>query len=142
MGRSSNPEYAPVYQIDPPDYLEQWHDSPKHSALQLYQGPYGSTVTLPRTLEKSLRVFTTPREHRTKQSAHKHAAFGAYLALYQAGLLDQYLLPMYRADGPVLDAEVRQVLRDVERRAGTVNALAQINPWIPLQAEGGSWYTT
>lgn len=99
---------------------------------QPYQGPWGARVTLPKLLPKDLRVFSTDRVHTTKRSAYNNVAFDAYLALYNAGLLNQHLLPLTSVVEPELDEEVKALLKEIEKRDGTATVSAQFNPWAPI----------
>ena len=92
--------------------------------------PYGSTVTLPRCLHVPVREFTVPRMYQNKASAHRHAAFKAYMSLYEHGLLNESLLPNISAVERK-DEELQAMLKDVEKRAGTANVSLQMNPWLP-----------
>lgn len=79
-------------------------------------------MTLPRLLPAHLRVFATKREYKTKISAHRHAAFMAYKALYDAGLLNDSLLPLTS-------------MNPIEERMGTARVALQMNPWRPANDE-------
>jgi hypothetical protein len=50
-------------------------------------------VALPNCLETSLRTVAGRKEWRTERAASKDAAFQAYAALYEVGLLNENLLP-------------------------------------------------
>ncbi|KAF8654247.1 hypothetical protein AX16_003768 [Volvariella volvacea WC 439] len=123
-------ENRPIYEVSPREYPEGWHvvGSPG-SSLPLHPGPFGATVTLPRTLPPEVREFSVPEEYRTKASAMRHVAYKAYLALYEAGLLNEHLLPFPNMMEPELDAEVKQLMKVVERREGTAQVTVQIDPW-------------
>ena len=97
-----------------------------------YQGPWGARVTLPKLLPKNLRVFSTDRVHATKHSAYGNVAFDAYLALYNAGLLNQHLLPLISVVEPQLDDQVKALLEAIEKRDGKADISAQFNPWAPI----------
>ncbi|EPQ54406.1 P-loop containing nucleoside triphosphate hydrolase protein [Gloeophyllum trabeum ATCC 11539] len=132
---------APLYDIDPPDFPEGWHaNDPRHQGLP-YPGPFGATVTLPRYVDADLRVHTVPRKYPSKMSARRHAAYFAYITLYEAGLLNEHLLPLTSAVNPQ-DEDVQTLLKDVEGRAGTTHVTAQINPWIPSKKAVGLWFAT
>ncbi|KAK0199227.1 ribonuclease III domain-containing protein, partial [Desarmillaria ectypa] len=70
----------------------------------------------------------------TKLSAHRHAAFKAYKSLYDNGLLDDHLLPLF-----FRDEEIKKLQSEVEKRVGIVSVLPQINPWVPAD-DGTVWY--
>ncbi|KAG1732444.1 uncharacterized protein EDB91DRAFT_674912 [Suillus paluster] len=131
---------APVYDIDPPDMPEGWHsfDAPQRDDPPPYPGPFGCKVTLPRTLLAELRVFTVDRIYPSKKSAYRHVAFKAYLALYHADLLDDHLLPSTEL---VLDEEVQNLLKDVEKRSGMTSVSSQMNPWQDEEADA-PWRAT
>ncbi|KAI0260638.1 hypothetical protein BC834DRAFT_831469 [Gloeopeniophorella convolvens] len=120
--------HTPVYDIDPPDYPAEWHSYGGSRSDPL--GPFGCTLTLPRLLDPRLRTFTTPRIHRSKVSARRHVAFQAYLALYQNGLLNDHLLPLTSVLEPEKEAEVRELLKDIDHRDGTAQVSSQVDPWL------------
>ncbi|KAH9936593.1 P-loop containing nucleoside triphosphate hydrolase protein [Fomitopsis serialis] len=129
-----------LYDLDPPDYPEDWHSQQDRlKDMPPYQGPWGATVTLPRCLPSHLRKFATPREHKTKRSAQKHAAFNAYVALHEAKLLNDHLLPLMSAIEPDKGEEVKKLLADIEKRAGTEKVSIQTDPWAP-KADEDTWW--
>jgi endoribonuclease Dicer len=135
-------DHRPLFDIDPPDMPEGWHSFENRStAIKPYLGPYGAKVTLPRLLPSNLRVFETERVHRTKTSAVRHAAFYAYRALYEHGLLSDSLLPLTSVVEPELEAEVKALLAEVEKRAGTAKVSLQMNPWVSTEIPS-IWYTS
>jgi dsRNA-specific ribonuclease len=79
----------------------------------------------------------------SKVSAHRHAAFKAYVNLYKAGLLNENLLPLSVAE-PEQEADVLEMLKDVEKRAGMANVDLQIDPWAAVddEEEPKCWYTS
>ncbi|KAF7312367.1 hypothetical protein MIND_00250000 [Mycena indigotica] len=122
-------DYQPIYELDPPEHPEGWHAlADRRTAIQ-YKGPWGAKVTLPRILGPELRSFETERVYPSKASACRHVAFVAYKALYEKGLLNQHLLPLTSVVEPHLDEEVKELLKDVEKRHGTATVSVQINPW-------------
>lgn len=139
---ASNATYAPIYDVDPPELPEGWHSLQNRSASDLlpYKGPFGSTVTLPKVLPPALRVFSTERIYASKISAHRHAAFNAYSALYNAGLLNDSLLPLTSVIEPKLEDDVQALLKEVERRQGTAGVAGQMDPWAP-STDQGTWYS-
>jgi endoribonuclease Dicer len=122
---------VPIYDDDPPEYPEGWHLLGGRPGTEPYQGPYGATVTLPRLLPPHLRVFTVERIYPTKVSARQHVASKAYLALYEARLLNDNLLPLTSVLEPDMEEEVKTLLKDVMKRAGTADVALQMNPWAP-----------
>ena len=95
-----------------------------------YKGPWGARVTLPKLLPKDLRIFSTDPVHTTKRLAYSNVAFETCLSLYNAGLLNQHLLPLTSVLEPKLDDEVKALLKDIKKRDGT--ATAQFNPWASI----------
>lgn len=115
-------EVQPIFDINPPDYPQGYHslvDSGLTGGpLPKYPGPYGATLTLPRLLPPSQRVYSTEEKHKTKQAARRHVAFKAYVALHKAGLLNDNLLPLSSSIAPLQEAEVQNLLKDIEKREG------------------------
>ncbi|PPQ70610.1 hypothetical protein CVT24_000683 [Panaeolus cyanescens] len=132
----------PYFQRDPPEFPDGWHELDNRQDI-VYSGPFGSTVTLPRMLPLENRVFTVPRIYGSVMSAHRHAAFAAYLELYKEGLLNSHLLPISSMLEPELEDEVKAMLADVERRAGLAKVSLSIDPWLPTGGEEvveETWY--
>ncbi|KAK0470329.1 uncharacterized protein EV420DRAFT_1258136 [Desarmillaria tabescens] len=125
---SFNPDFQPLYDLDPPDLPFGWHsfENRSTSVALPYSGPWGSTVTLPRFLSSELRVHSTEMIYPTKLSAHRHAAFKAYKALYDNELLDDHLLPLF-----FRDEEIKKLQSEVEKRVSIVSVSPQVNPWAP-----------
>ncbi|OBZ68881.1 Dicer-like protein 2 [Grifola frondosa] len=119
--------HVPIYDLDPPDYRENWHSSPDQS-LQRYGGPWGATVSLPRVLPP-----------RTKRAAQQHAAFKAYVELYKAKLLNSHLLPLTSVVEPDKEEEVKRLLQEIEKRAGTAKVTIQMDPWAP-KTDSPAWF--
>ncbi|TFL02067.1 hypothetical protein BDV98DRAFT_566611 [Pterulicium gracile] len=131
--------YSPIYDIDPPDVPHEWHVS--RLPLPPYTGPFGSRVTLPRVLPAHLREFSTETKYPNKVSAHRHAAFKAYKALHEAGLLNEHLLPITSILEPKEEKEVTELLKDVEKRASVANVTIQMDPWIPnTELKDNEWW--
>ncbi|RDX50374.1 P-loop containing nucleoside triphosphate hydrolase protein [Lentinus brumalis] len=126
--------HVPIYELDPPDYVEGWHMLQDRYA-GLYKGPWGATVTLPRALPTHLQKFTTPRVHGTKRRAEQRAAFEAYVQLYKAGLLNNHLLPLSSAIEPDKKEEVEAMLAEVAKRASTAQVTVQVDPWAVVRDE-------
>ncbi|CAK5269354.1 unnamed protein product [Mycena citricolor] len=129
---ASHADFKPIYDLDPPEFPEGWHSFAKHStstAIESYPGPFGAHLTLPRLLPAHLREFDTPRIHSSKLSAYRHVAFQAYRTLYENGLLNDSLLPLTSVVEPELEDEVKEILKEVERRAGFAKVSVQMNPW-------------
>ncbi|KAJ7227232.1 hypothetical protein GGX14DRAFT_418753 [Mycena pura] len=136
-------DHRPLYDIDPPDLPEGWHSfDGRSSKIEAYPGPWGAKVTLPRLLPSNLRFFETPCIHSTKTSAYRHAAFIAYQTLYHQGLLNDSLLPLTSVIEPELEEEVKALLQEVEKRAGTAKVSLQMNPWMGPPDEPSAWYSS
>ncbi|TFK34943.1 hypothetical protein BDQ12DRAFT_737836 [Crucibulum laeve] len=139
--QTAHVDNRPLYDLDPPEFPEGWHTFDRHQRfIDPYTGPFGSKVTLPRTLPLATREFSTERIYKTKISAHRHAAFMAYKALYDAKLLNENLLPIESVVEPHLEDEVKSLLADVEKRAGTANVSIQIDPWVPEDSDSDHWW--
>jgi dsRNA-specific ribonuclease len=80
-------------------------------------------VSLPNSVSSSVRQRSGLGWWRTERAARKDAAFQAYKSLYEAGLLNDNLLPLTK---DVLISE------DAEKRPSTINVPTQISPWIDL----------
>ncbi|KAF9234154.1 hypothetical protein BU15DRAFT_90083 [Melanogaster broomeanus] len=125
--------HVALYDIDPPDLPEGWHSlDTQQQEVPAYPGPFGS-------LPRELRVHTVERKYPSKRSAYQHIAFNAYLALYEAGLLNDHLLPLTSVIEPEVEEEVKNMLKDIEKRAGTASVTSQLNPWLPSSDEGTWW---
>ncbi|KIY44501.1 P-loop containing nucleoside triphosphate hydrolase protein [Fistulina hepatica ATCC 64428] len=128
---STHTDNRPLYDIDPPEMPLGWHSLENRETIaQPTLPPFGSKVTLPRCIPAELREYETQRIYRTKLSAHRHAAFHAYLKLYDAGLLNNNLMPLTSVLEPEKEEEVHELLKDVEKREGLVDVDSlQMNPW-------------
>lgn len=135
ISRSGSVDNRPIYDIDPPDFSVGWHEAP--TSLPAFQGPWSSTVTLPRSLPIPRRSFTTQKPYPTKLAAHRHAAFEAYKALKEWDLLNEHLLPFTGGKDVGLEEEVKKMLSEVEKREGMVGVSMQIDPWAAT-LDGGS----
>ncbi|KAI0032776.1 P-loop containing nucleoside triphosphate hydrolase protein [Vararia minispora EC-137] len=134
-GRSA---HQPIFDIFPLEFPPEWHSN---GGDVLYPtGPFGCTVTLPLQVDASFRIFTTPEIHRSKMSARRHVAFEAYLTLYKKGLLNDHLLPLMSTLEPGRDDEVKQLLKEVEKRPGTERVTSQMDPWLPSLTERQAWW--
>ena len=134
---STHVDNRPLFERDPPEFPDGWHSST--TPLAVYEGPYGSTVTLPRALPLPQRQFRVERKFKTVISAHRHAAFIAYKELYKHDLLNEHLLPIPSAIEPTLKDEVKAMLADVEKREGLANITIGVDPWQPNDEENTNW---
>ncbi|KAG8214301.1 hypothetical protein J3R82DRAFT_7412 [Butyriboletus roseoflavus] len=142
LPNSRHTRHVAIYDIDPPDLPEGWHAFPDgQQDVPAYRGPFGCTLTLPKALPPELRVYTVERKYPSKRSAYQHVAFNAYLELHKAGLLNDHLLPLTSVVEPELEEEVKDMLKDIEKRDGTASVTSQLNPWLPLSDEENWWST-
>ncbi|KIW22325.1 uncharacterized protein PV07_12222 [Cladophialophora immunda] len=91
-----------------------------------------ATVCLPSSLPPSLQKAESKFRWRTEKKAKQDAAFQAYLALYKAGLVTEYLLP------PEWPKET-DTDRSVETRDSEYDVRSQYDPW-PMVME--QWTTS
>ncbi|KAF9553265.1 P-loop containing nucleoside triphosphate hydrolase protein [Agrocybe pediades] len=137
---TTHADNTPLYDIDPPEFPEGWHALAETLRPQAaYAGPYGSRVTLPRSLPLPERQFTVDRIYKSKISAYRHVAFKAYKCLYDAGLLNDNLLPITSVVEPELEEEVKSMLADVEKRSGFAKITMSVDPWAPEDPIDDSW---
>lgn len=141
LPNSRHTNHVALYDIDPPDLPEGWHAlGDGQQGIPASQGPYGCTLTLPKVLP-GLRVYTVERKYPSKRSAYQHVAFKAYLELYRAGLLNHHLLPLTSVVELQLEEEVKDMLKDIEKRGGTASVTSQLNPWLP-SSDDETWWST
>lgn len=77
-------------------------------------------------------------------------AFKAYVGLYKAGLLNDNLLPLTSVIEPEKEEDVKEMLKDVEKRVGMASVDLQMDPWAGPEAdldgdqdmEPKYWFTT
>lgn len=101
-----------------PDYIvEQIGVIPQLGASGLRK----ATVVLPISVPQSVRQAKSSRAWVSEKNACMDAAFQAYKALYEIGLLDDHLLPLQD-----------KLERELEIRPGLVEARAQFNPWYDI----------
>jgi len=134
---STHVDNRPLFERDPPEFPDGWHSS--QTTLAVYEGLYGSTVTLPRALPLPQRQFSVEMQYQSAISAHRHSAFIAYKELYKHGLLNENLLPIPNVIEPTREDEVRAMLADLERRERLANATTGVDPWQPEDGESTAW---
>lgn len=83
-----------------------------------------ATVYLPASLPHELRQTESLRAWKSEQNACKDAAFQAYRRLYEAGLINEHLLPLRESD----------MFKDVNTRPGLTVARERMDPW-PMVAQ-------
>ena len=82
------------------------------------------TAILPNSISTSVRCTSGRKWWRTERAARKDAAFQAYVALYEAGLVNHNLLPLNREGAAVGDTR--------EELPSTMEVSEQLNPWVGL----------
>ena len=92
-------------------------------------------VVLPCSVDISVREAHSREMWATEKNAKRDVAFEAYVALYNAGLIDDHLLPIGRAD-----QKEEESYAAVEKRSNIVEASEQIDIW-PSMAEAWSEVT-
>jgi hypothetical protein len=78
-----------------------------------------ATVILPVTLDPTLRIHGSRSLWRSEKNATKESAFEAYLALYHAGLVNDYLLRL----------SFTETSKYMEKKDSIIDAQEQFNPW-------------
>lgn len=90
-------------------------------------GLHHAKIILPISVHESVRTSESQRGWKNEKNAIKDAAFEAYVALYNAGLISDNLLPLKRECS--LDVEFQAA---VETRLSVIKIREQINPWIAI----------
>jgi dsRNA-specific ribonuclease len=83
-------------------------------------------VILPLSVDASVREFQGRKAWKAERNAIRDVAFEAYLALYQAGLINENMLPLLRHKPEDKFSEA------VEKRAALKKVLEQFDPWIDI----------
>ncbi|KAI0426631.1 RNase3 domain-containing protein [Xylaria sp. FL1042] len=96
-----------------PYYIPE-HVGISHNGIQMLS----ATVNLPPSLPKALRRVKGLRRWYSERNAFKDAAFQAFKALYEAGLVNDNLMPL-----------VDDILEGVEARSSMVEVNGIWNPW-------------
>ncbi|KAK8144307.1 hypothetical protein G3M48_006020 [Beauveria asiatica] len=99
-----------------PDYVTKFTQGDHDHDLLV-----SAEVFLPASLPTKLRHFQSSRSWRSEANAMKDAAFQAYLALYQAGLVNKNLLPLET-----------KIDFDVENRAAIITVEPLFEPWAEI----------
>ncbi|TFK66832.1 P-loop containing nucleoside triphosphate hydrolase protein [Pluteus cervinus] len=140
MPRAMHVNNAPIYLLDPPDHPPEWYDLPHEvrvlTSKREYEGPWGVTLVLPRMLPWELREFSVEMKYTTKVKAYRQAAFKAYKALYEAGLLNDNLLPLDSERRKEGEEELALKEEIGKRKAMERVAELQLNPW-KRRGQGG-----
>ncbi|KAK4195329.1 putative dicer-like protein [Triangularia verruculosa] len=102
--------WAPIYTI---------HDPEGNPIDPRKPGLRKATVTLPISLSPSLRRAESLWAWPSEAYAYRDAAFQAYKKLYEAGLVNQHMLPLRETPA----------LSEVETREGLTKVELQYNPW-------------
>ncbi|KAI9718250.1 MAG: hypothetical protein M1812_004240 [Candelaria pacifica] len=91
-------------------------------------------IVLPIAVDASVREAAGLSWWKTEKNAKKDAAFQAYLALYQAGLINDHLLPLLRYSDGEVEANTA-----VEKRPALMDVAEQWNPWVGVARQ---WQTS
>lgn len=109
-----------------PDYVVHQHVSGE---------TLGVTVLLPPFLPKNLRKAESALAWKTEKNAMKDAAFQAYVGLYEAGLINDHLLPYKLEELPGVENHVPRTIQE-----------SRYNPWPEIarlwQQKGQRWLYT
>ena len=81
-------------------------------------------VHLPNSLEDRLRRHKSREAWKSERRAKEDASFEAVIALHNAGLINNHLVPL-----KVLDEEIASAVKDIEKRPNIVEVDGQINVW-------------
>lgn len=87
-------------------------------------GGFTATVSLPISVDASVREAQSSSTWPTEKAAKRDAAFEAYTQLYRAGLLSDNLLPIRGYDEAVEEAKAQ-----VGTIASLIRVNGQVNPW-------------
>ncbi|EER25487.1 Type III restriction enzyme, res subunit family protein [Coccidioides posadasii C735 delta SOWgp] len=87
---------------------------------------FSAKVILPSFLDPKLREFRGILLWKTEKMAKRDASFQAYVALYEAGLVNDYLMPAHHH----IDDE--DGLEQVEKRPSFAKASGSLNPWAAI----------
>ncbi|KAH8888301.1 P-loop containing nucleoside triphosphate hydrolase protein [Thozetella sp. PMI_491] len=83
-----------------------------------------ATVFLPISLDIQFRKFESVRAWQSEKNACRDAAFQAYKKLYEAGLVNQHLIPMRE-----------EYMREGMKRVSMAMVREQMNPWLSVAQE-------
>ncbi|KAK7607824.1 hypothetical protein BKA81DRAFT_366321 [Phyllosticta paracitricarpa] len=106
---------------------------PEFSFKQDDSGLVVASVDLPAAVEAKLRHHTSERAWKTERFARKDAAFQAYKALHQSGLLNDNLRPLnkYSDHDPFKDADESQF----SRTPSLLQVPERVRPWVQVAAD-------
>lgn len=102
-----------------PEYIIMEDTKYNDGTSNVNQPMVRAKVILPVTLESSLRVFHSRLSWPSEKSATKDAAFVAYVSLYNAGLINDHLLPLNMVKPP----------RYMKKGDAIVESRELFNPW-------------
>ncbi|KFZ01525.1 hypothetical protein V501_09951 [Pseudogymnoascus sp. VKM F-4519 (FW-2642)] len=98
---------------------------PKFYFQESFYGLITGNVTLPNCVDSSVRTAASGWEWKSERMAKKDAAFQAYVALYNKGLINDNLLPL-------LLGKDEDVTPDIETRTSVEEVSEIFNPWISI----------
>jgi dsRNA-specific ribonuclease len=85
-------------------------------------------VILPLSVNEAVRTAECRKSWMSEKNAIKDSAFEAYVALYEAGLVNQHLLPLLRHDAHLDEL----TSAPVETRASIMIVNEQMSPWVEV----------
>lgn len=101
---------------------------PEFIPSEVGQGRIRCRVILPLSVNENVRNHVSRSAWMSEKNAIKDAAFEAYTALYNAGLVNEHLLPLLRHDS-IIDELTSSA---VEKRASIMSVNEQLNPFIDV----------
>jgi hypothetical protein len=105
-------DYTPYYIIQEVPYTKSTNESPLIRAI----------VVLPNALPLHLRRIESVNSWYSEKNACKDSAFQAFVALYEAGLVNEHLMPLKDDD----------LVEVFETRAPEVEVDERMDPWLPV----------
>jgi dsRNA-specific ribonuclease len=100
----------------------------KNPEFVMIEGPDGmvsARVLLPNVLDSQFREFYGRSKWKTQMMARRDASFQAYAKLYEAGFVDDNLLPVHKRDAEA----------EIDKRSAFVEAGPTMNPWARVAAK-------
>ncbi|KAK4697136.1 endoribonuclease Dicer, partial [Lecanoromycetidae sp. Uapishka_2] len=91
---------------------------------------FSAKVTLPNSVDASVREAHSVFRWKTEKMAKRDAAFEAYAALYRAGLINENFLPLGHVDESIDEAYTA-----IEKRPSLVAVAERLNPWLSVAQE-------
>ncbi|KAH8828152.1 hypothetical protein DL96DRAFT_1602006 [Flagelloscypha sp. PMI_526] len=131
LSKSSEGLNQPIYAFEPATSALTLDD------CQPCTGPFGATVTLPRSFPNPQRFFSVGREYACKNLAKRAVAFVVVKWLYNAKMLDDRFNPLTHR--LTLYDKGASLKSEVGRRASTTSVPRQFDPWTNGFAIESGW---